>query len=317
MMCAGEPALVCLTGWCSTRTSYAAMVEHTSRRSRSIAIDWRVHGTLPAADGDFGWPQMADDVLAVLDGCGVDRFVPVANAHAGWVARDLAERVPDRVAGMVLINWLVLGAPPPFAAGLAALADLAATRRAADGLTASWLDGHEDVPGLAGQIAEMRPQGDQMWARAGREIAAAYATGTSPLQAFAALAVPPPVRHLYAEPEGPGVRSRPAGLRPYPPVVPVRRPDTPRTHFPTLEQPAGRLLRDTGHRCRRGDCAAPVTALRCRARDGSPRPDPLAASRDDTGHWAGTRQSMTLHAIFTCSLCLMHTCALLCCESGT
>ena len=73
----GEPALVYLTGWCGARTSYAAMVEHTARHYRSIAIDWRGHGTSPAADGDFGWPQLADDVLAVLDSCGVDQFVPV------------------------------------------------------------------------------------------------------------------------------------------------------------------------------------------------------------------------------------------------
>jgi len=37
----GEPALVYLTGWCGARTSYAAMVEHTARHYRSIAIDWR------------------------------------------------------------------------------------------------------------------------------------------------------------------------------------------------------------------------------------------------------------------------------------
>jgi pimeloyl-ACP methyl ester carboxylesterase len=45
----GEPALVYLTGWCGARTSYAAMVEHTARHYRSIAIDWRGHGTSPAA----------------------------------------------------------------------------------------------------------------------------------------------------------------------------------------------------------------------------------------------------------------------------
>jgi alpha/beta hydrolase fold len=77
----GEPALVYLPGWCSTRISYAAMVEHTARHRRFIAIDWRGHGISPAPDGDFGWPQMADDVLAVLAACGVDRFVPVANAR--------------------------------------------------------------------------------------------------------------------------------------------------------------------------------------------------------------------------------------------
>ena len=47
----GEPALVYLTGWCAARTTYAAMVEHTARYRRSIAIDWRGHGTSPAAEG--------------------------------------------------------------------------------------------------------------------------------------------------------------------------------------------------------------------------------------------------------------------------
>ncbi len=234
----GEPALVYLTGWCSARTSYAAMAEHTARYRRSIAIDWRGHGTSPAADGDFGWPQMADDVLAVLDGCGVDLFVPVANAHAGWVARDLAGRVPDRVAGVALINWLVLGPPPPFIAGLAALADPATTRAAADGLTASWLDGHEDVPGLAEQIAMMRQHGDEMWARAGREIAAAYAAHGSPLQAFAALAATPPVRHLYAEPKDPAFLAAQQDFARTHPWFTVRRLDAAHTHFPMLEQPA-------------------------------------------------------------------------------
>jgi pimeloyl-ACP methyl ester carboxylesterase len=234
----GEPALVYLTGWCSTRTSYAVMVEHTARHRRSVAIDWRGHGTSPAPDGDFGWPDMADDVLAVLDGCGVDRFVPVANAHAGWVARDLAGRVPGRVAGIVLLNWLVLGAPQAFAAGLAALADPATTRQAANGLTTSWLDGHEDVPGLAEQIAAMRCQSDQMWARAGREIAAAYAADPSPLRAFAALAAPPPVRHLYAEPKDPAFLAAQQDFARAHPWFTVRRLDAARTHFPMLEQPA-------------------------------------------------------------------------------
>ena len=234
----GEPALVYLTGWCSARSSYAAMVEHTARHRRSIAIDWRGHGTSPAIDGDFGWPQMADDVLAVLAACGVDRFVPVANAHAGWVARDLAERVPGRVAGVVLLNWLVLGAPPPFAAGLAALANPATTHQAAGGLTASWLAGAEDVPGLAELIAAMRRHSDGMWARAGREIAAAYAAHTSPLRAFAALAAPPPVRHLYAEPKDPGFLSAQQDFARAHPWFTVRRLDTAHTHFPMLEQPA-------------------------------------------------------------------------------
>jgi hypothetical protein len=138
----------------------------------------------------------------------------------------------------VLLNWLVLGAPPPFAAGLAALADPATTRQAAEHLTASWLDGHENIPGLAEQIAAMRRQGDEMWARAGREIAAAYTAYPSPLRAFAALAAPPPVRHVYAEPKDPAFLSAQQDFARTHPWFTVRRLDTAHTHFPMLEQPA-------------------------------------------------------------------------------
>jgi len=138
------------------------------------------------------------------------------------------------------------GAPPQFTAGLAALADPATTRAAAEGLTASWLAGHEDLPGIVEQIAVMRQHSDEMWARAGREIAAAYAMHASPLQAFAALPAPPPVRHLYAEPKDPAFLAAQQEFARAHPWFSVRRLDTAHTHFPMLEQPAdlaGDLIR--------------------------------------------------------------------------
>jgi len=50
----------------------------------------------------------------------------------------------------------------------------------------------------------MGSYGFDMWARAGREIAAAYAREGNPLQALAALNPPVPVLHLYAQPDDPG-----------------------------------------------------------------------------------------------------------------
>ena len=73
---------------------------------------------------------------------------------------------------------------------------------------------------------------------AGREIAAAYATHTSPLHAFAALPAPPPVRHLYAEPKDPAFLAAQQEFARTHPWFTVCRLDTARTHFPMLEQPA-------------------------------------------------------------------------------
>ena len=101
-----------------------------------------------------------------------------------------------------------------------------------------WLAGHEDVPGLPEQIAEMRQQSDEMWARAGREIAAAYALHASPLQAFAALSATPPVRHLYAEPKDRAFLAAQQDFARTYPWFTVRRLDAAHTHFPMLDQPA-------------------------------------------------------------------------------
>lgn len=234
----GDPALVYLSGWCSSRAPYARMAELTARHNRTVVIDWRGHGTSAAASRDFGYPDMTDDVAAVLDACGIGRFVPVANAHAGWVALDLARRFPGRVAGIVLIDWLILGAPPEFTAGLTAMANPATTRLAVDSLTGSWLAGNEDVPGLAGQVSAMRQHDDEMWARASREITTAYAAHPEPLWAFAALPGVPPVRHLYAVPKDPSVLEAQRMFASAHPWFTVRRLDGARTHFPMLEQPA-------------------------------------------------------------------------------
>jgi hypothetical protein len=123
------------------------------------------------------------------------------------------------------------------------------------------------VPGLTEQITAMRQHGDEMWARAGREIAAAYATRTSPLQAFAALPATPPVRHLYAEPADPSFLAAQQDFARTHPWFTVRRLDTARTHFPMLERPAdlaSDLTRFVGSLGRRegkfGDSDRPLAA---------------------------------------------------------
>ncbi len=94
------------------------------------------------------------------------------------------------------------------------------------------------MPGLAELIAGMRRHGDEMWARAGREIATAYAARPSPLEAFAALPAPVPVRHLYAKPKDPAFLAAQQEFARTHSWFTVHRLDTARTHFPMLEQPA-------------------------------------------------------------------------------
>lgn len=230
----GEPALLCLNGWCADRSVYQDLVPACSRHRRTLAIDWRGHGESAPASRDFGESDLVDDALAVIDECGIGSVVPVANAHAGWVAIELRRRLRNRVPAIVLVDWLVLDPPPPFLGALAALQDPAKWQATRDRLFSMWLEGVDD-PKVARLVhGAMGAHGFEMWARAGREIAAAYRRERNPLAALAGLRPAPRVLHLYAQPADPAFLQAQQAFAAGNPWFSVRRVDA-KSHFPMLE----------------------------------------------------------------------------------
>jgi pimeloyl-ACP methyl ester carboxylesterase len=92
----GEPALLCLPGWCNTRTIFAPLAERLSADHRVLAMDWRGHGNSQASDRDFGFAEMAGDALAVIEASGVRSVVPIAQGQAPWAAVELHRLVGER-----------------------------------------------------------------------------------------------------------------------------------------------------------------------------------------------------------------------------
>jgi pimeloyl-ACP methyl ester carboxylesterase len=201
---AGDITLLLLPGWCAPRTLFGPLLDRLDGSCRALAVDWRGHGDSTPAGGDFGAAELVEDALSVIDHAGVDAVVPVAVAHAGWVAIDLRRRLgPDRVPRIALLDWMVLGAPPPFLDALTGMASLATTRAVVDRVTGMWLGGL-DIPALSAYVASMAAYPDGMWARAARSIAAAFARYGRPVDAIAGLDPVPPTLHLYAQPADPG-----------------------------------------------------------------------------------------------------------------
>lgn len=100
------PAVVLLHGLSATRR-YVVMGSRTLERSghRVIAYDARGHGrSAPAADGDYGYPRLADDLEAVLEESGLQRAVLAGASMGAHTAVRFALEHPQRVAGMVLIT---------------------------------------------------------------------------------------------------------------------------------------------------------------------------------------------------------------------
>ena len=196
----GEPTLLLLPGWCASRAAWNGLLEPLSDHHRVLAMDWRAHGASGPAAGDFGEVDLVRDALAVMEDSGARRFVPVALAHAGWVAIDLRRRLRDAILGVVVIDWIVTPPPPEFLTTLERMRDHHAWRATLDDTLQRWAAG-VDEPQLEVFLDQMAAMPADMWDRAAREVEGSYALHTSPLEALAALEPPLPALHLYAQPD--------------------------------------------------------------------------------------------------------------------
>lgn len=194
----GGPALLMLPGWCADRTCYNNLLSLTGRHRTSVALDWRGHGASERDVADFGSADLLDDALAVIEATGLETFVPVALSHAGWVAIELQRRLgTERVPGIVSLDWMVLGPPPPFMPALAGLQDSAQWEQVRGALFEMWTTGVTSSA-VHAYVDRMAQYGFDMWSRAGREIAADFGRQPSPIAALAEDAAP--FLHIYAQP---------------------------------------------------------------------------------------------------------------------
>lgn len=232
----GEPTLLLLSGWCATREAYGRMNELCAQHRRVLALDWRGHGHSEPVVQDFGARELLDDAMAVIEASGADSIVPVALAHAGWVAIELRRRLGERIPGLVLIDWIVLDPPQPFVAALHAMQDPKRWRQTRDQLFSAWLHGVDNPAVSEFVLNGMGAFDPAMWARAGREIAASYERFGNPLTALKALSPPAPTLHIYAQPPDPAYYEAQQSFAAGHPWFKVRHISA-RSHFPMLEEP--------------------------------------------------------------------------------
>ena len=92
-----------LHGWTATADlnffmCYAALGGHF----RVVAIDHRGHGRGIRTSRPFSLSDCADDVVAVADELGIEKFIPVGYSMGGTIAQLVWKRHHSRVRGLVL-----------------------------------------------------------------------------------------------------------------------------------------------------------------------------------------------------------------------
>ena len=100
------PALVCVHGFGGAKEDFADHVERLGVRATVVTLDLRGHGDSGGPDhlAAYSLDGLADDVLAVADTLGLDRFRLLGHSMGGMVVRRVALAAPDRVEAVVFMS---------------------------------------------------------------------------------------------------------------------------------------------------------------------------------------------------------------------
>jgi pimeloyl-ACP methyl ester carboxylesterase len=102
----GRPLLL-VHGFCGAKEDFTEWLERLGAEGwHAAAYDQRGHGhsAQPAGEAAFSLSIFADDLMAVVDDLGWDRFVLLGHSMGGMVAQLVALAHPDRVAGLILMD---------------------------------------------------------------------------------------------------------------------------------------------------------------------------------------------------------------------
>lgn len=99
---ADAPVLVLSGSLGSTRAMWDPQVAALDGGLQILTIDHRGHGDSPAPPGPYSVPELAEDVLALLDGLGIERAAFCGLSLGGMLGMQLAATAPQRVSALVL-----------------------------------------------------------------------------------------------------------------------------------------------------------------------------------------------------------------------
>lgn len=104
--------VVLIHGWCMSSAVWRYQYRGLSQSLRLVAPDLRGHGESKEVSGGQNFGTFVADLIDLLDSLKLSKVVLVGWSMGGQIALQAATKLPDRVAGMVLVS-----ATPRFTAG--------------------------------------------------------------------------------------------------------------------------------------------------------------------------------------------------------
>lgn len=98
------PAVVLIHGFLESLEIWKEFIDMLSSEFTVIAIDLPGHGRSGMMAETHTIPMMADAVMAVCSFLSVDSFLICGHSMGGYIALELAERMPLKVSGLVLFH---------------------------------------------------------------------------------------------------------------------------------------------------------------------------------------------------------------------
>jgi lipase len=100
----GSTHVLAAHGVTANHLSFQALADHLPDDITLVAPDLRGRGGSNGIAGPYGMPEHADDLIAVLDHLGVESAAVVGHSMGGFVAVVAADRHPERVDAVLLVD---------------------------------------------------------------------------------------------------------------------------------------------------------------------------------------------------------------------
>jgi len=219
---AGTPTLILGASLGTDRSMWREQVELLPRNWNVVTFDLRGHGVSPLSPRTPSIDDFADDVIAIADDLGVDRFAFCGLSIGGAIGQSLGARYPHRLGSLVLASTgLTILSPDALkdraervlAEGTSWIADVSASRWFTERFRAERPD---VVDAKMDHLRRMEPRAyaDACLALAGfdgHDVAASISTPTLVLAGEDDVATPPAnTAELAAAIPGAELRSLPA-----------------------------------------------------------------------------------------------------------